>query len=55
MRDVKGDIKGFSQYNSSKWKARDNMDLLLNGAGALVTDDTKLQRMADMPEGCVTI
>lgn len=31
------------------------MDLLLNGAGALVTDDTKLQRMADMPEGCVTI
>jgi len=41
VRDVKGGIKGFYQYISSKRKQRENMDLLLNGAGGLVTKDTE--------------
>lgn len=36
-RDVKGNIKGFSRYVSSKMKTRENVGLLLNGAGNLMT------------------
>ncbi|XP_064900742.1 transcription factor RFX3-like isoform X2 [Columba livia] len=35
-RDVKGDIKGFYRYISSKMKTRENVGLLLNGAGNLM-------------------
>lgn len=38
---MKGDIKGFYQYISSKRKPRKNTDLLLNGAQALVAKDTE--------------
>ncbi|GAB0206869.1 mitochondrial enolase superfamily member 1 [Grus japonensis] len=38
-RDVKDNKKGFYKYISDKRKARENVGLLLNGAGALVTQD----------------
>jgi len=37
--DVKDNKKGFFKYISSKWKTRENVDLLLNQVGALVTED----------------
>jgi len=40
-RDVKGNKKGFFKYISSKWKTRDNVGLLLNEVGALVTEDAE--------------
>ncbi|GAB0204007.1 hypothetical protein GRJ2_002866300 [Grus japonensis] len=38
-RDIKGNKKGFYTYISSKRKMRENVGLLLNGAGDLVTQD----------------
>lgn len=38
-RDVKGSKNGFYKYISSKRKVRENVSLLLNGAGDLVTKD----------------
>ncbi|XP_068809548.1 uncharacterized protein [Struthio camelus] len=38
-RDVKDNKKGFFKYITSKRKTRENVGLLLNGAGALVTKD----------------
>jgi len=38
-RDTKGSKKGFEKCVSCKRKTRENVDLLLNGAGALVTQD----------------
>jgi len=38
-RDVKNNKKGFFNYISSKRKATDNVGLLLNEAGVLVTED----------------
>ncbi|GAB0182556.1 mitochondrial enolase superfamily member 1 [Grus japonensis] len=40
VRDVK-DKKGFFKYISSKKKTRENVGLLLNEVGALVTEDTE--------------
>jgi len=40
-RDVKNNKKGFFNYISSKRKARDNVGLLLNEVGVLVTEDTE--------------
>jgi len=40
-RDVKNNKKGFFIYISSKRKARDNVGLLLNEAGVLVTEDAE--------------
>ncbi|KAK4810509.1 hypothetical protein QYF61_004289 [Mycteria americana] len=39
VRDVKGDKKGFCGFIISKRKTRENVGLLLNGAGDLVTQD----------------
>jgi len=41
-RDVKNNKKGFFNYISSKRKTRDNVGLLLNEVGALVTEDAEL-------------
>jgi len=40
-RDVKDNKKSFFKYISSKRKTRDNVGLLLNEAGALVTEDAE--------------
>jgi len=40
-RDVKDNKKGFFNYISSKRKARDNVGLLMNEVGVLVTEDTE--------------
>jgi len=40
-RDVKNNKKGFFKYISSKRKTRDNVGLLLNEVGALVTEDAE--------------
>jgi len=40
-REVKDNKKGFFSYISSKWKTRENVGLLLNEVGALVTEDTE--------------
>ncbi|GAB0207863.1 hypothetical protein GRJ2_003252000 [Grus japonensis] len=40
-RDVKDNKKGFFKYISSKRKTRENVGLLLNEVGALVTEDTE--------------
>ena len=40
-RDVINNKKGFFNYISSKRKARDNVELLLNEAGVLVTEDAE--------------
>jgi len=39
--DVKDNKKSFFKYISSKWKTRDNVGLLLNTVGVLVTEDTE--------------
>jgi len=39
--DVKDNKKGFFKYITSKWKTRDNVGLLLNEVGDLVTEDTE--------------
>jgi len=39
--NVKDNKKGFFKYISSKWKTRENVGLLLNEVGALVTEDTE--------------
>ncbi|PKU35582.1 glycerol kinase [Limosa lapponica baueri] len=41
QRDVKDNEKGFFKCNSSKRKTRENVGPLLNGVGALVTEDTE--------------
>lgn len=41
MWDVKGDKKGLCKYISSKRKARENMNLFIDGAEALLTKDTE--------------
>jgi len=41
QRDVRNNKKGFFNYISSKRKARDNVGLLLNEAGVLVTEDAE--------------
>ena len=38
-REVKNNMKSFFMYSSSKWKIRDNVGLLLNEVGVLVTED----------------
>jgi len=38
-RDVKDHMKGFSKYVTGKRKTRENIGLLLHGAGELVTHD----------------
>ena len=40
-RDVKNNKKSFFKYISSKRKTRENVGLLLNKVGALVTEDTE--------------
>jgi len=40
-RDVKDKKKGFSMYITSKRKNRDNVRLLLNEVGVLVTEDAE--------------
>ena len=40
-RDVKDNKKGFFKYISSKWKPRENVGLLLNEEGVLVTEDAE--------------
>ncbi|GAB0207970.1 mitochondrial enolase superfamily member 1 [Grus japonensis] len=40
-KDVKDNKKGFFKYISSKRKSRENVGLLLNEVGALVTEDTE--------------
>jgi len=40
-RDVKNNKKGFFKYISSKRKTRENVGLLLNEAGVLVTEDAE--------------
>ncbi|GAB0180635.1 mitochondrial enolase superfamily member 1 [Grus japonensis] len=40
-RDVKDNKKGFFKYISSKRKTKENVGLLLNEVGALVTEDTE--------------
>ncbi|GAB0205688.1 mitochondrial enolase superfamily member 1 [Grus japonensis] len=40
-RDVKDNKKGFFKYISSKRKTMENVGLLLNEVGALVTEDTE--------------
>jgi len=40
-RDVKNNKKGFFNYISSKRKTRDNVGLLLNEVGVLVTQDAE--------------
>jgi len=40
-RDVKDNMKGFFKYISSKRMTRENVGLLLNEVGALVTEDTE--------------
>ena len=39
VRDVKGKKNSFCKYISGKRKIRENVVLLLNGAGALLTED----------------
>lgn len=39
MSDVEGDNKGFYRYIKSKRKTRENVGLLLRGAGDMVTKD----------------
>ena len=38
---MKGNKKGFYKYSSSKRKTRENVGLLLNGAGDTVAKDTE--------------
>jgi len=40
-RDVRNNKKGFFNYVSSKWKARDNVGPLLNEVGVLVMEDAE--------------
>jgi len=40
-RDARNNKKGFFNYISSKWKTRDNVGLLLNEVGVLVTEDAE--------------
>jgi len=40
-RDVKDNKKSFFKYISSKWKTRENVGLLLNKVGVLVTEDAE--------------
>jgi len=40
-RDIRNNKKGFFNYISSKRKTRDNVGLLLNEAGVLVTEDAE--------------
>ena len=40
-RDVKNNKKSFFNYMSSKQKTEDNVELLLNEAGVLVTEDAE--------------
>ena len=40
-RDVKNNKKGFFNYISSKWKARENVGPLLNEADVLVMEDAE--------------
>lgn len=35
VKDMKGNKKSFYSYVSSKWKTKENVGPLLNGAGAL--------------------
>ncbi|XP_075581659.1 lens epithelium-derived growth factor-like [Pelecanus crispus] len=46
-RDVKGNIKGFYRYISSKMNTRENVGLLPNGAGSLMKKD---MGKAEVPE-----
>ncbi|KAJ7407607.1 rna-directed dna polymerase from mobile element jockey-like [Pitangus sulphuratus] len=46
-RDVKDNKKGFLKYISSKTKSWENVDLLLNGVGALVTENTEKADLLD--------
>lgn len=39
MMEMKGKMKDFCSYSSSKRKTRENMGLLLKGTGTLVTED----------------
>ncbi|KAJ7408723.1 rna-directed dna polymerase from mobile element jockey-like [Willisornis vidua] len=40
-KDVKDNKKGFLKYINNKRKTKDNVSLLLNGLGTLVTEDTE--------------
>ena len=40
-RDVKDNKKSFFKYNSSKWKASENVGPLLNEVGVLVKEDAE--------------
>ena len=44
-RDVKDNKKGFFNYISSKRKARDNVGLLMNEVGVLVTEDVEKEEL----------
>lgn len=44
VRDVKGSKDSFCKYISGKRKITENVFLLLNGAGALLTEDIKRLR-----------
>lgn len=43
-RDFKDNKKGFYKYIGDKKKTRENMQLLLNETGDLVTQDTRTQK-----------
>ncbi|GAB0176369.1 mitochondrial enolase superfamily member 1 [Grus japonensis] len=54
-RDVKDNKKGFFKYISSKRKTRENVGLLLNEVGALVTEDTEKAELLNVTFASVFI
>jgi len=50
---IKGNKKGFYRYSSSKRKTRENVGVLLNGAGDPVAKDTKGRGAQGLPRFCL--